>query len=208
MTSEVKKIIYLSSAGVYQDTDQMESAALSCPSSSYCVSKLLGEKLVQHFSLIIGFPYTIYRPFHIVSPKEFFEKGRSHVCTDMSYRIIECKETIDYSNLDDSRKIGFTWVEDVAEAIIDNIENKKTDNEVFNIGTSEKHTVKNLVYEILSEATKHRLINVQPISLVRRVTDNIGGGDPCFSKISEICGWHAQTMFPDCVKKFLESKYL
>jgi len=208
ISPEVKKFIYLSSAGVYQDGAPLESTALTCPSSSYCVSKLLGEKLVEQFSVIKGFPYTIYRPFHIVSPTELFSRGRSHVCTDMCYRIIECKETIDYGNLDDSRKIGFTWVEDVADAIIDNIENKKTDNEIFNIGTSEKHTVKDLVYEILSEATKHRLVNVQSKSLVRPVADDTGGLDPCFSKISESCGWHAQTLFPECVKKFIECKYL
>jgi UDP-glucose 4-epimerase len=210
ISPEVKKLIYLSSSGVYHDTDPTESAALSCPSSSYCVSKLLGEKLVQHFSQLKGFLYTIYRPFHIVSPTEFFEKGRSHVCTDMCHRIIELKEKIDHNSLDDSRKIGFTWVEDIAEAIVDNIENKKTENEIFNIGTSERHTVKDLVYEILSEAIKYGLVDLAnapseslapPVAVDRTL-------DPCFSKIFQNCGWQAQTGFPDTVKKFIECRYL
>jgi len=207
ISPEVEKFIYLSSSGVYQDATPLESTALTCPSSSYCVSKILGEKLVEQFSVIKGFPYTIYRPFHIVSPAELFERGRSHVCTDMCHRIIELKETIDYNGLDDSRKIGFTWVEDVADAIIDNIEDKKTDNEIFNIGTSEKHTVKHLVYEILSEATKSGLVDDQLKSLSRPAASETGL-DPCFSKIFQICGWHARTRLPECVKKFVESKYL
>ncbi|MCX5828111.1 MAG: NAD(P)-dependent oxidoreductase [Deltaproteobacteria bacterium] len=207
ISPEVKKFIYLSSAGVYQDTAPIESTALTCPSSSYCISKLLGEKLVEQFSVIKGLPYTIYRPFHIVSPTEYFEQGRSHVCTDMCYRIIERKETIDYNDLDDSKKIGFTWVEDIADAIIDNIENKKTDNEIFNIGTSEKHTVKDLVYEILSEATKSGLVDAQFKSLARPAAAETGL-DPCFSKIFQIYGGHAQTEFSECVKKYIECKYL
>jgi nucleoside-diphosphate-sugar epimerase len=125
----------------------------------------------------------------------------------MCHRIIELQETIDYNGLDDSRKIGFTWVEDVADAIIDNIEDKKTDNEIFNIGTSEKHTVKHLVYEILSEATKSGLVDDQLKSLSRPAASETGL-DPCFSKIFQICGWHARTRLPECVKKFVESKYL
>lgn len=207
VTSEVEKFIYLSSSGVYQDGAPLESTALTCPSSSYCVSKLLGEKLVQQYSVAKGFSYTIYRPFHIVSPTEFFEPGRSHVCTDMCHRIIECKEAIDYNDLNNSRKIGFAWVEDLADAIIGNIVNKKTDNEIFNIGTSEKHTVKDLVCEIFSVAAKEGLVEARSESLLHSVTAETEL-DPCFAKIFQICGWRAQTGFSECVEKFIKSKYL
>lgn len=207
MSPDVKKIIYFSSSGVYQDTSPIESSTLACPRASYSISKLLGEKLIEQFSGIKGFYYTIYRPFHIVSPAEYFDKGRSHVCTDMCYRIIERKETIDFKELNNSKKIGFAWVEDIADAIITNIENEKTDNEIFNIGASETHTVRDLVCEILLNALKYKLVDDKFKPLLHPAATDTEL-DQCFSKIFRICGWRAQTSFSECIKKFVDYKYL
>ena len=207
MSPDVKKVIYFSSSGVYQDASPIESSTLECPRASYNISKLLSEKIIEQFSGIKGFYYTIYRPFHIVSPAEYFEKGRSHVCTDMCCRIIERKEAIDFKKLDDSKKIGFTWVEDIADAIITNIENEKTDNEIFNIGTPEKHTVRDLVCEILLNALKYKLIDAK-FKFLPQSTVGDTRLDRCFAKIFDTCGWRAETSFSECIKKFIEYKYL
>jgi len=207
MSSNVKKLVFFSTSGIYEDVDPMESSSIDYPQSSYGVSKLLGEKLVRQFSDNKNFFYTIYRPFHIVSSAENYKKGQSHVCTDMCYRIIECHENINIDELNHDRKIGFTWVEDLVDAIIENLDNDKTNNEIFNIGTSEKHSVKDLVNEILEHANNYKLnsTDLNPFMDSHVSNDTL---DPRFRKIKDVCGWQAKTTFSDCIKNFISNKYL
>ena len=204
---KLKKIVFISSSGVYGDGDFNESINIPFPKSSYGISKLLGEKLIIQFSKIKKFDFTIYRPFHLVSPEEVFRINSSHVCTDMCYKIFECNEVISMDKLSEDRHIGFTWVEDFVDAIIDNLDNFKTNNQIFNIGTSELHSVRDLVNEILVFADENDL-NFNNQNTFFKSQPIIYELDSRFKKIKECCDWERKTNFSNCIAKYITHKYL
>ena len=104
----------------------------------------------------------------------------------MCYKIFECNEVISMDKLSEDRHIGFTWVEDFVDAIIDNLDNFKTNNQIFNIGTSELHSVRDLVNEILVFADENDL-NFNNQNTFFKSQPIIYELDSRFKKIKECC---------------------
>lgn len=205
VTDTVKKVVFVSSSAVYQSHLPFEDTVIDeQQDSSYGASKRLGEKLVQQFSRFKGFDYTIYRPFHVVSPAEPFERGRSHVCTDMCYRMIDKGERIDLNNLPNDSGIGFFWVEDMAKIMVEGITDPATSNEIFNIGTNDLHSVRELANEIIKVAHDYQLIDRAPEIIKREVTPKPN----VYGKLTATCGSFELTPFSDCVNKFIRMRYI
>jgi UDP-glucose 4-epimerase len=205
VTDSVKNIIFVSSSAIYQSCSPFEDTVIDeQQESSYGASKWAGEKLVQLYSRFKGFDYTIYRPFHVVSPAEPFERGRSHVCTDMCHRIIGNGEHIDLDKLPNDNGIGFFWVEDMANIVVDGLLNPATCNEIFNIGTNDIHSVRELANEIIKVAHHYQLIERTPEDIEREVTPK----PDLYGKLTTTCGSYELTPFSDCVEKFIRMRYL
>ena len=151
LKNNVKKIAYISSSMVYERCHQhpsKESDAMGSliPMTDYGLSKLVGERLCMSFLKQYGINYVIWRPFNILTPLETAEKeqGVSHVFADFIKNIvIEKKNPLPI--IGDGEQVRcFTWIEDVAEPIALFSFDKKTDNQVYNIGNPEPITMKDL----------------------------------------------------------------
>ena len=202
-SSIIKKFIYISSRAVYEnETTQDENCKVS-PTSSYGVSKLTSEQLIRFYSVKYNYPYTIWRPFYIMSPEERYNPGSSHICTDICYKIIEAKEKIDVTEFPKEKQTSYTWVDDIAECITSNIENDVTYNNVFNVGNCYLQSARAVVTEIVRYACSNKLIG-------------FGAGryeeDPFivdyFKKAKEKLSWIAETGMHESVRKFIDYKYL
>ena len=206
ITDTVEQIIFISSSAVYKDNFSDMDELIYTPESTYGRSKYLSEIMLRDWTNDTKKRYTIYRPFHVVSPREKFQKGRSHVCTDFAYRIIDMKENIEPLEMPEDIMIGFMWARDFANIIISNIENQKTFNEIFNIGTNEEHTLQELAQEIIIQAIELELINTsyKPLLLIPpSATENTR-----FKKMDEILDVNGITDFKALIKQFLIEKYL
>ena len=207
ISTPLKKLIFISSSAVYQNDLQNDDVPINkYPDSSYGTSKLLSEQLVEQYSKFKDFKFTIYRPFHIVSPEENFEWGKSHVCTDFCHKIISKGELIDIDTLDNIRKIGFMCVIDFAKIVVENLPNINTDNEIINIGTHERHSLKELAIEIINDAIEFKLVNRVPITNMEKSSDS--KFDQRFKKLDTLCKNIDNTSFSDCIKYFIKYKYL
>ncbi len=136
-SQNVKKFVMVSSSGVYENTELPYEDALLKPSSSYGISKLSCEKI-----LTLRKPYTIWRPFHIVSPEEIYKEGSSHLLTNLSHKYIDNKQHIQLNSINGTNAISFTWVEDVASCIVNHLEDSRTENEIFNLASEDQASVK------------------------------------------------------------------
>jgi len=196
-TESLRLFSYISSSAVYQDREPLETEGNLAPKSTYGVSKIYSERTIRMEAESKGFSYTIWRPFHIVSPEEKFKPGSSHVCTDMSRRIIELEEELDLDAFTGNKLIGFTWVEDIADCIVDSLLDKRAIDQVFNIGTTEKHTVRELVEQIMVSSGKMKEANIS-------IHDD---QDKTFDNTRRKLGWIAKTSFVDCISNFINYKY-
>jgi len=211
----VKKFVYFSSSMMYESSEKTPfteelTEEIQPPKSSYGLTKFLGEKAVKFFNQQYGTTYTIWRPFNVVSPLESHEREGGHVFVDFYYKIfIDQEPKIEiYGNGQQVR--CFTWVEDVIKAVADFLTDERTDNQIFNIGSSEPKTMIELK-EMLVEIGKEK--NILPSDYnPETVTGNkFFGVDvqlriPNTEKIQRVLNWKCETDFKSCFEKFIEYK--
>jgi len=90
--SSIKKFVYFSSALIYESSDNADlnegiTNIILPPKSSLGLAKYFGEEAVKFFNQQYGVPYTIWRPFNVVSPLESHEKTGGHVFIDFYRKI-------------------------------------------------------------------------------------------------------------------------
>lgn len=157
------KFIYISSSMVYEQvrgdpelSEHLVDDSIA-PKTEYGMSKFVGERLVKAFGKEYGIEYTIWRPFNIITPYEKPKEGRnrqgySHVFADFFENILINKLNPLPIIGSGSQVRCFTWYEEVADCIVSNLWNKKTVNEVYNIGNNEPVNMMQLAHMIVDES--------------------------------------------------------
>lgn len=212
----IGKFIYLSSSMVYERCKTLphkeEDADLSMVmSTSYGLSKYIGERITRSFYEQYGINYVIWRPFNIITPFETpEEEGFSHVFSDMIEKILVQKQN-PVKVLGDGEQIRcFTNIYDVAEAIARFSTEKKAENNIFNIGNPEPITVKALAMKIVDIAKEYSILpedysiafSPQPI-----YEDDVKQRIPDVSKIKRDFGWEAKIKLDESLRMYLKHKF-
>lgn len=209
----IKKFIYFSSALIYESSpetifsEELTERILP-PKSSLGLAKYSGEKAVEFFGKQYGVPYTIWRPFNIVSPLESHERKGGHVFVDF-YRKIYIEHSPKIQIFGSGKQVKcFLWVEDLVSAVSDFLDNKKTDNQIFNIAGTEQKTLMDLAETLLSIGKKKNILpkDYHPQIIAENEFLKERQKIPSVEKIKNILGWEPQTSFQDCFSKFIEFK--
>ena len=160
----LKRFVYLSSSMVYERSDALpytecQTENILVPHTDYGLSKLVGERMVEAYGL--NLPYTIWRPFNIVNPYEMAEDevGMAHVFADFIDMLLVKK-------MNPMPIIGggfqvrcFSWVEDIAKSVARASLLPETCNKTFNIGNSERVTMRDLARLIFRKGQERGIIN-------------------------------------------------
>lgn len=166
----VKKVVYISSSMVYENCPQVIGEPVTedmpdnypAPYTDYGLSKFVGERLSRAYAKQHGLPYTIWRPFNIITPYERAEGeiGISHVFADYIKNIV-IDQIKPLPILGDGYQVRcFTWIDEVAAAIADHSFSEKTDNQVYNLGNPEPISMRVLAEKIIDvAANEYQLIN-------------------------------------------------
>lgn len=142
--SNISKFIYISSAAVYGDTiyDPIDELHPQNPMSPYGVSKLSGEKYCLMYHEAFDLPSCCIRPFNIYSPRQKPENSYSGV---ISKFIEKAKMHASPSIFGDGLQTrDFISVHDIVDIILLSMKNKRANGHVFNAGTGESITIKDL----------------------------------------------------------------
>ncbi|MBX9772353.1 MAG: NAD-dependent epimerase/dehydratase family protein [Candidatus Obscuribacterales bacterium] len=210
---KIRHFVYLSSSMVYERSKTVphkeEDADLSpVMSTSYGLSKYIGERVVRSFHEQFGTKYTIWRPFNIITPYESPEdQGVSHVFADMIRKIIVEKQK-PLKVLGDGQQVRcFTNIFDVAEAIAAFSMDPKAENEIFNIGNPEPVTILQLT-EIIVDIAKSRRLLPASYSLTYEhlpvYADDVRLRIPDVSKIERVFSWKAKTSLRQSLEQCIE----
>lgn len=214
----VKKVVYISSSMVYENCPQEISNPVSedivdqypAPYTDYGLSKFVGERLSKAYYKQHGLKYTIWRPFNIITPYEKSESdeiGISHVFADYIKNIvIERKNPLPI--LGDGYQIRcFTWIEEVAAAIVDHSFSTKTDNETYNLGNPEPISMRVLAEKIIKiAATEYKLFpDYYPLYETTDAYQNdVRVRIPDCDKAEKELGWKAQMKVDDSIRMCLK----
>ena len=136
---------------------------------AYFLSKIFNEKLLQ----LSNINYTILRPHNIYGPR----MGYSHVIPELVKKMIlekknYTRQTIVYSP---NHKRAFCYIDDAIKQIVKLSINKKTNNEIFNIGNMKEEfsiiQIANKIKNLVLKKSKIKKGNNTPGSPFRRVPD-------------------------------------
>lgn len=138
---ELEKFIFASSSSVYgmvseKELPVQEDRELN-PIAPYPQSKKHGEELIQLYSDLYNFEYSILRYFTVYGPRQ----RPDEVFTKFIKMIRNGKEVTIYGDGKQSR--DFTYVKDIVNGVIKASESEGSDT--YNIGSQRKITVNQLV---------------------------------------------------------------
>jgi nucleoside-diphosphate-sugar epimerase len=210
---KIDRFIYLSSSMVYercltvphyeQDADQ--SAVMS---TSYGLSKYIGERVAKAYNHQYGAKYVIWRPFNIITPFEQpEEEGVSHVFADMIRKILIEKQQ-PLRIIGDGEQIRcFTNIFDVAEVIAKFSLDDRALNQEFNVANKEPVTIKQLT-EMIVNIGKTRGLLPNNFDLTYEhlpaFADDVRKRIPDVEKMKETFGWTAKTTVRESLEQCIE----
>ena len=208
----IGKFIYLSSSMVYERCANVphreEDADQSCVmSTSYGLSKYIGERVVKSYHEQYGTTYTIWRPFNIITPFESPEKtGYSHVFSDLVKKIVVERQQ-PLKILGDGLQIRcFTSIHDVSEALASFSLDPRSDNRIFNIGNPEPITVRDLAARIVAITKELGLLpagyelsfDSQPV-----YADDVRRRIPDITRIQETFRWQPKISVDESLRAYI-----
>jgi len=179
------RIVFVSSAAVYAPSKIPHSEGISDlgPTDIYGLTKLHAEQYTKYYSRIKGLRTTIVRLFNVIGPGE----TNPHLLPVIISQLLKGNRKIKLGNLNPKR--DYIYIMDVVkglEAIGAISENKINEAEVLNLGTSQMHSVEEIV-NLLSEVIREKIDIEIEQRRVRKTDRPFLCSDN--TKLSELTGW-------------------
>lgn len=210
----VKRVVFISSSMVYENVKPEADGTLlesksALPTTDYGLSKWTNERLSIAFREQYLLPYTIWRPFNILTPLEKVttkEIGVSHVFADFIHNIID-KKLNPLPIIGTGTQIrSFTWIDDVANAIADHSFSPVSEDQIFNLGKNEPIAMYALAKMIYDTGIELGLItDTIPLMFktVMDYDDDVKQRIPNTVKAEVMLGWKSETSLAESIKKCL-----
>jgi len=139
--TSAKRILYASGSGVYGDLGSLaiaEDQPSLLPISTYGASKLAGEALIASYTFMFGLSGCAFRFGNVVGPRQThgvgFDFARRLLADPTELRILG----------DGTQSKSYVHVSDIIRAVLLAHERTKTPYEVYNVGTGDEITVREI----------------------------------------------------------------
>lgn len=193
---KVEKVLHTSTSEIYGTAQYVpidEKHPVN-PQSPYAATKSAADQLALSFYRSFKLPVTIVRPFNTFGPRQ---SARAIIPTIIT-QLCMGKNTIKLGNLNAKR--DFTYVLDTARAFVKLAESKGTEGQIFNVGSGNEISVRELVHEIMKITGKkikivHDRERIRPekSEVERLLCDAL--------EINSACGWKPQVSLRNGLKQ-------
>lgn len=210
------RFVYISSSMVYERVPQVPCREADvddapAPSTAYGLSKFTGERLCRAFADQYGLPFTIWRPFNIITGTETAESepGIAHVFADYVERLV-LRPVNPLPIIGDGEQVRcFTWIDDVASGIADHSFGDASRNEAFNLGNPEPVTMRQLAHRIQAVARDLGVLAPGPACDFQSrpaPADDVRVRVPDVTKAAERLGWKPTVTLDDSLRRVLTAR--
>jgi UDP-N-acetylglucosamine/UDP-N-acetyl-alpha-D-glucosaminouronate 4-epimerase len=144
----IKRLVFASSTSIYGDNAELpkREEMSGVPLSPYALSKWIGEKYCQSFSLIYGIPTVGLRYFNVFGPRQDPKSQYAAAIPIFITKMLAGERPVIYGDGEQTR--DFVFVKDVVEANILAAGAEDASGRVFNIASGESFSVNELVRTI------------------------------------------------------------
>jgi nucleoside-diphosphate-sugar epimerase len=153
----VRKVIYAESSALYEGSELLptpESAVQ--PESFYAVSKLSGMHFAKAYERYYGMTFTSLRYFCVYGPIQDYRRTIPPVMSAFIIKLLKSERPVIYGTGEKRR--DFVYVDDVNDFHLLCLHDSRTDNETYNLGSGENHSV----LEIYNEASRLLGVRLEP----------------------------------------------
>lgn len=158
-----KKFIYASTMSIYGEKKGQEQFAETDdanPKSFYAVGKLASEKYMQIFSTQYGINYTALRYFNVYGPGQNLENLKQGMVSIYLKQFLDDQFKDVVVKGDTSRFRDLIYIDDVVDITIQAINNPNFSNQILNVGTGVKTTVKEILDLIQQYTNSQKKIEI------------------------------------------------
>lgn len=144
----VRKIIYAESSALYEGSGLLptpESAVQ--PESFYGVSKLAGMHFAEAYKRYFGMTFTALRYFCVYGPVQDYRRTIPPIMSAFIIKLLKGERPNIYGTGEKRR--DFVYVDDVNDFHLLCLRDSRTDNETYNLGSGENHSVLE-IYDMVS----------------------------------------------------------
>ena len=194
---KVQKFIYFGSSCMYprniaqpMSEDKIMSAPLEPTNEGYALAKIAGARAVESVAKQDSLDWKVLIPSNLYGPRDNFDELTSHLVPAVIGKITDANSTgvasIEIWGDGQARR-EFTYVEDVADFIVNNFSSIKEWPAVMNIGYGSDHSI-NDYYNVIGKELgfkgtfSHNL--EKPVGMKQKLMD---------STIAKRYGWNPQT---------------
>jgi nucleoside-diphosphate-sugar epimerase len=180
----VKRLVFAGSSSVYGDTEVLPKTETmpTKPMTPYALQKLTGEMYGQMFTKLYGFETVTTRYFNVFGPRQDPTSPYSGVISLFIKSLVDGTRPVIYGDGGQTR--DFTYVANVVDAVIRAVETPGIGGEVFNIATSSRISLN----ELLATLKKIFNSNVEPIFKEARAGD-VRDSQADISKATRLLGY-------------------
>lgn len=147
--ANVKKVIYAESSALYEGSDIIPTPETEVkPQSFYAISKVAGMLFAEGYKRFFNLNSTALRYFCVYGPRQDYRRTVPPVFSAFIIKLLKGEQPIIYGTGDKRR--DFIYVDDINDFHIQCMSDNRTDGKVFNLGSGENFSVKE-IYEMISE---------------------------------------------------------
>ena len=184
-SKSIKKFVQIGSGGEYGNAKIPHIESSTCrPKSIYYKSKYLATKYLLHKFKEKKFPFVIFRLYQAFGPHQDVNRLIPLI-------IMSCLKNKKFKCTEGKQYRDFIFIDDVVRAIIRSLSNKKSDGQIFNLGSGKPIKVKNLIEFIRSKIKKGKplfgAINLRKDELLKVY--------PSIDKIKKKLNWRPNKNF-------------
>lgn len=199
-SNRLDRLVYASTAAVYPPGDDAHSESdPTGPMDVYGRTKLIGEDTVNLLARETEVSVASARLFNVFGPNE----TNPHLIPDILEQLKAGKRSIELGNLAPARDFIFT--EDVAAALKVLGTADIPDYNVYNVGTGQERTVREVV-ECIEDVLNEEIEITQAMDRIRESDRPHLRADT--TRIETETDWRAETAFVDGLRMLLESEGL
>lgn len=198
--AKVSRFLYCSSSEVYGTAEYvpMPETHPTHPCTVYGASKLAGEAYARAYYKAYGMEIIIVRPFNTYGPRSHYEGDAGEMVPKSIVRALNGQPIIVFG--DGTQTRDFTYVMDVASALVSAAESNAMLGETLNVGSNFEISIKDLAHKIAEMVgnanTQVEFTSERPGDVLRLYADP--------KKFVELCNWKPEVGFDEGLAKTID----
>ena len=138
--AKVRKVVYAESSALYEGTDVFPTPEAEIkPESVYSISKLSSMYFAKAYRAFYDLQFTALRYFCVYGPVQDYRRTIPPAMSAFIIKLLKGKRPIIYGT--GNKKRDFVYIDDVNDFHMNCLNDQKTDNKTFNLGSGKNYSV-------------------------------------------------------------------